>query len=418
VPPRTSAPPSGDVATLVAFIDQLASQDPQGATNQEKAANFVKIQVARLDAVKKVLALNPDVATRKSVVGAGLEILNIFAQARVPGAMAQRLAFAKLLVNDKEPDIARVGRYMIFEANLAQILSEPLSDGKEIVTQVKELLDAEKGDLTPDALNLAVNAANSLREQGIKEDSATILELLATTVKDHPKYGELEPRLREQAQLARADLTGTLLVDVFTGEPEAETKLLAAVKQLLDTAEPSAAVFSEVHQVARRLEIADRTQAALQCLDMIQAKFKDVSDEKLAEGITQAVRNARTRLALVGQPFMVEGLTLDGKPFDWSAYQGKVVLVDFWATWCEPCIAELPSIRKNYELFHDAGFEVVGVSLDTKLDDLKDFMSVQELPWTGGDQPGGPRWQGRRTLDAGVPGKERRRWAAVPAAGG
>src|SRR5262245_48983775 len=62
--PATPAP-QGDVATLVAFIDKIATQEPQGATEQEIAADFVNIQVARLDAAKKVLALNPDVATKK-----------------------------------------------------------------------------------------------------------------------------------------------------------------------------------------------------------------------------------------------------------------------------------------------------------------------------------------------------------------
>jgi thiol-disulfide isomerase/thioredoxin len=87
------------------------------------------------------------------------------------------------------------------------------------------------------------------------------------------------------------------------------------------------------------------------------------------------------RLALLGKELELEGQLLDGSDFDWSAYRGKVVLVDFWATWCGPCRAEAPNVRKYYEIYHDHGFEVVGISLDTQKKSLEAYLKKEQVPW-------------------------------------
>ena len=75
--------------------------------------------------------------------------------------------------------------------------------------------------------------------------------------------------------------------------------------------------------------------------------------------------------------------SIDGKEMKVSDYvsKNKLTLIDFWASWCGPCMAEMPVVKKAYDQFHAKGFEVVGISLDENADAWKAAVERLKLPW-------------------------------------
>ena len=72
---------------------------------------------------------------------------------------------------------------------------------------------------------------------------------------------------------------------------------------------------------------------------------------------------------------------LNGNDLSLKKYRGKVILLDFWAVWCGPCIAEMPNVKQVYDKYKDANFQIVGISLDQSRDRLVGYLEKERITW-------------------------------------
>ncbi|MCI0694826.1 tetratricopeptide repeat protein [candidate division KSB1 bacterium] len=112
----------------------------------------------------------------------------------------------------------------------------------------------------------------------------------------------------------------------------------------------------------------------------LRRALQETSDPRLIAGIQAQLAEMTIRPG--GTPPAFVATSLDGRRISPADYKGNVLLLDFWATWCGPCIVELPNVKRVYNTYHNQGFEIVSISLDRSEETLGRFVEQQNLSWT------------------------------------
>lgn len=212
-------------------------------------------------------------------------------------------------------------------------------------------------------------------------------------VKEREILGQAERLGNDKARARLTELDDARLKDPSTSENDRfEIRLVRLQgetrRQMTNGMEAALETYAKgARELGRDFPKRDEPQEMLLAVAMKGSEEKagilarEIVDGTASEAVKAQARAILKKLELLGKPCGLKFTALDGREVDLSKMRGKVVLVDFWATWSAPYMAEWPKFKTACQIWQNMGCAIVGISFDTDKETLKTFLANEKVEW-------------------------------------
>ena len=226
-----------------------------------------------------------------------------------------------------------------------------------------------KEETTPE-VDTILKQASSYKDQGNLDDAFRTLNdaLLRYKNKTYDRYALLTYKFELLSGLSKHQEALELAVE--------KANIITSPRQALNVAR----TYLKIGDFGHALEWLEAgVNRGLQSYTIFEEDiYKPLQDNPRFKLLADTVKK-RNGLGLPAKPFI--GKTISGDEVSLDKYKGKVLLLDFWATWCPPCLAEMPNIIKCYGEFKDRGFEIIGFAENDNNETLKNYLRTNSIQW-------------------------------------
>ncbi len=383
--PLDSEIPAELVAHLKDIDQALGSLVESGANDLLKKEEFVEIGL-RLGRMKlaagEKLAHAEDATADDQKAGVLAQLIALSHMSGLGDVeSAQQLeSLARGLVEHPDPDLSHQSRVVLLGFELQNLQNGLETQAAKVVDQVRRLFTRPADAGFPEFM-ISQQAIVVLQQMGFHDEADQAAQVL---IKEYQESEDPELRkatwnfaTRDSQELANYNQA----IQNLASDQSGGNDLVAAARGLLDRF-PSGQTLEQIAQSLQAVEYAGHLFASQQLAQFVNESVPNIPASSATRSAEAKVEQHKRRLSFLGQPFEYAGFVdLDGQPIDQQQYTGKVVVVDIWATWCIPCINEIPRLREIHSKYASEGLEIVALNIDDNQEGATRFTQQQSFPW-------------------------------------